>query len=217
MEKEILEKWDNTCIKVLSKEHGAKVIEFWKSVGVNTTDMIGSVINDHYGLFYGVFTGVTSKKYWENKRILTLEEAIAIRDKDKLKTFPREMYCWDSNPIEAKKCTVIHTMPHNSTLYNVMTISSINTYVSYKCYLEVEEYEKLYIKQQTKRLPTIEEVTKWFEENRIFKNKNEFIFRILGVAIKATFPIEINGDHYTIEEFCTKFTDQNGNELYITE
>lgn len=79
MKKEDLEKWNNTCIKVLSEEHGKQVIKFWKSVGVETK-MRGNVIGDYYGLFDGEFNEFTNKKYWCKAKILTLEEAIAIRD-----------------------------------------------------------------------------------------------------------------------------------------
>ena len=67
-----------------------------------------------------------------------------------------------------------------------------------------------------KRLPTIEEVIKWFEENKIFKSKTGRIVRILGVIPNEKSPIEIH-NWYTIKEFCDDFTDQNDNELYITE
>lgn len=95
MKKNVIEKWNNTCIKVLSVEHGKQVINFWKSVGVET-NMTGNVIGDYYGLFDGEFNGFTNEKYWCKSKIITLEEAIAIRDKQN-KTFPMEMYCWTDN------------------------------------------------------------------------------------------------------------------------
>ena len=134
-------KWNNTCIKVLSKEHGAKVIEFWKSVGVNTTGMIGSVINDHYGLFDGYFNGLTSKEYWENKRILTLEEAIAIRDSE-IKTFPRDMYVWNKNIESARKVNVVFIAKNHIMGLNVMCYDQ-NVWVASCNAMEVEEYEAM--------------------------------------------------------------------------
>ena len=71
-------------------------------------------------------------------------------------------------------------------------------------------------KQPVKRLPTIEEVLNWFEENKIFKSKIGRSVRILSVMPNEKSPIELHR-LYTIEEFCNNFTDQNDNELYITE
>lgn len=134
-------KWDNTCIKVLSKEHGAKVIEFWKSVGIHTSGMIGNVINDHYGLFDGDFNGFTSKKYWENKRILTLEEAIAIRDSE-TKTFPREMYVWNNDSSGLIKRNVVFIVKDHCNKYNVMTYNN-GVWTSYQHAMEIDEYEAM--------------------------------------------------------------------------
>lgn len=214
MKKEILEQWNNTVIQVLSPGHGRKVIDFWNSIGVDTKDWVGNQLQAYYGIFDGDFNNYYTPS--KNITILTLEQAIAIRDQEKPKTFPREMYCWNNNINEAQIYQVHSIVNNHIDKRNVIGYND-KTWITFKYAMEIEEYEKLYSKQPTKRLPTIEEVTKWFEENRIFKTKNEFRFRILGVATKATFPIELNRDHYTIEEFCTKFTDQNGNELYITE
>lgn len=46
---------NNCAIKVQSKEHGKKVIEFWKSQGVNTGLLDGCVLGGYYGLFDGRF------------------------------------------------------------------------------------------------------------------------------------------------------------------
>ena len=72
------------------------------------------------------------------------------------------------------------------------------------------------IKQPTKRLPTIEEVEKWFLENRVFKGKAAGgMYRISSIEDKTT--ILIADAFRNINEFCTKFTHLDGSELYITE
>jgi len=215
MEKEILEKWDNTCIKVLSEEHGAKVIKFWKSVGVKTFGMRGSRINDYYGLFDGDFHGFTSKEYWQNKRILTLEEAIAIRDSE-IKTFPREMYCWNNDSSNVIKRNVVFIAKDHCIKYNIMSYNN-GVWASYQHAMEVEEYEKLYLKQQTKRLPTMEEVIKWFEEDKIFYYSFDNILARIESINTWKKSIVINNTILSIENFCKRYTYQNGNELYITE
>lgn len=48
---------ENTCVKVLSKEHGKKVIEYYKSLGVEDVDLFnGSYIGKYYGIFGGKFS-----------------------------------------------------------------------------------------------------------------------------------------------------------------
>ena len=46
----------NQVIEVLDKEHGKKVIEYWKSKGVDTMGMCGSFTKEDYadGRYYGV-------------------------------------------------------------------------------------------------------------------------------------------------------------------
>ena len=59
MEKEILQKWDNTCIEVLSEEHGKELIKFWQSVGVDTVNRFGDAFNgDCPSYYYGIFSGI---------------------------------------------------------------------------------------------------------------------------------------------------------------
>ena len=54
---------ENQVIEVLNKEHGKKVIEYWKSKGVDTGDVFGGcnkADNDlfrYYGLINNYFSG----------------------------------------------------------------------------------------------------------------------------------------------------------------
>ena len=83
--------------------------------------------------------------------------------------------------------------------------------------------EKLRIKPEpTKRLPTIEEVEKWYLENRVFMykvaNKN-ILHRIQSIDKREC---EINhiqiGSYWrSIEDFCSEYTNYDGSTLYITE
>jgi len=51
---------NNTVIKSLTPEHGAKIIEWWKSNGVNTNGLDGSYseAGKHNSIYYGLFDGV---------------------------------------------------------------------------------------------------------------------------------------------------------------
>ena len=71
-------------------------------------------------------------------------------------------------------------------------------------------------KQPKKRLPTIEEVKKWFLENMVFRYKDGMLCRIFTIDVDSH-PIGIDGDYETIEEFCRNYTHYDGSSLYITE
>ena len=150
MDKKILEKWNNTCIKVLSEKHGKEVIKFWESVGVNTNGFWGNSLSYcYYGLFDGNFNNWDSSK---NTKVLTLEEAIAIRDKDK-KTFPREMYVWHNDIKQARKVNVVYIAENQIMNCNIMSYDQ-NCWCSYKNAMEVEEYEAM-----NKNKDIIDEIT----------------------------------------------------------
>jgi hypothetical protein len=72
--------------------------------------------------------------------------------------------------------------------------------------------------ESPKRLPTIEEVEKWFIENRVFRCKiqSEGLYRIETVSKKAG-ALVIGGRPTKIREICNDFTNLDGSELYITE
>ena len=98
----------NQVIEVLNQEHGKKVIEYWKSKGVDTGDVNGScnkADNDrfrYYGLINNCFGGY-SIEYCEsfNAEIIELPEE---------KTYPRVMMVsddgktWLRRVVLMKKC-----------------------------------------------------------------------------------------------------------------
>ena len=51
---------NNTVIKVLNKEHGAKVIEFYKKNGYKTGIFSGTNIGYHYGVYNNRFSWYTN-------------------------------------------------------------------------------------------------------------------------------------------------------------
>ena len=72
----------------------------------------------------------------------------------------------------------------------------------------------------TKRLPTIEEVEKWFMENRVFiYKKTNVLQRIFCIDRnnKNNKPLNDGDEWQTIEDFCDNYTHIDGSELYITE
>ena len=74
---------NNTVIKVLDKEHGKRVIEFFKAHGVNTSTYQGTC----YDVYYGVIDGVFS--YYNVKELPPHVTAIELPTE---RTFPRVMY-----------------------------------------------------------------------------------------------------------------------------
>lgn len=88
----------NQVIEVINKEHGKKVIEYWKSKGVNTMGMCGSFTKEdgEEGRYYGVIQNDFDcypieyvRKY--NAEIIELPK--------EEKTFPRVMLV-SNNPIK---------------------------------------------------------------------------------------------------------------------
>ena len=81
-----------------------------------------------------------------------------------------------------------------------------------------EDFEYRIKPEQTKRLPTIEEVKEWFMENRVFINKEKtFNCRIQAINENTT-NIHVGGrGWYDLKFFCEDFTHADGSELYITE
>ena len=79
---------NNKVIKVLDKEHGKKVIEFWKKY-CDTGDFEGSRTGIHYGIVngkFGIWSTVEIRLY--NAEIIELPEE---------KTYPRVMLVSDNN------------------------------------------------------------------------------------------------------------------------
>lgn len=79
----------NQVIEVLDREHGRKVIEYWKSKGVDTSDMLGigtkkgGYLCRYYGVIDGCFDCYSEREATENNaEIIELPEE---------KTFPRVM------------------------------------------------------------------------------------------------------------------------------
>ena len=90
---------NNTVIKVLDKEHGKKVIEFFKAHGVNTSTYQGTCENVYYGVIDGVFSYYNVKNFPNYINIIELPTE---------RTFPRVMYVSDYDNIthESKKRVV---------------------------------------------------------------------------------------------------------------
>ena len=166
MKKEILEKWDNTCIKVLSKEHGKEVIKFWQSVGVDTKGFAGDSFSYcHYGLFDGNFNNWDSSN---GAKVLTLEEAIAIRNN--VKTFPREMYVWDFDIEGAEKEMVYFIVEKSMEVDQPVLIVNGKTSFLYGNAMEIEEYEAL-TKKQNENDELIKQIEKTEKELAELKSK----------------------------------------------
>lgn len=93
---------NNIVCQVLNPEHGAKVIEAFKALGVDTA-FDGSAVGSYYGTIDGKFK---STSFLTGLTEFTLEQLQAMAQ-PKL-TFPREMMVWDEGGAdEPKKRTVI--------------------------------------------------------------------------------------------------------------
>lgn len=67
------------------------------------------------------------------------------------------------------------------------------------------------------RLPTIEEITQWFIEGKVFRYKNNNALGKLESVIIDSKQIFIHRDLYDIETFCKSYTHYNGTPIAILE
>jgi hypothetical protein len=86
----------NQVIKVLTPEHGKKVIEYWKSRGIFTRGLVGckSAADGESCIYYGVIDNGFSSYNLEtvrssNTEIITLPEE---------NPYPKVMWVWDAFP-----------------------------------------------------------------------------------------------------------------------
>ena len=73
--------------------------------------------------------------------------------------------------------------------------------------------------ESTKRLPTIQEIEKWFLENKVFYHKlSNMVTRIIVIdRNQSEKQIGLQGGWISICDFIEEFTHLDGSELYITE
>lgn len=92
----------NIVIKVLSLEHGKKVIEYYKKLGVDVNDYEGCNVGYYYGCINGKFSSY-------NNRFVDKDSIIELPTEPEL-TFPREMMVWDIIYENRCKRTVIQDL-----------------------------------------------------------------------------------------------------------
>ena len=113
---------ENQVIEVLNKEHGKRVIEYWKSKGVDTGDFVGDCTRESlFGSdfrFYGIINDKFDKyEYSEvtanNAEIITLPEE---------NSFPRVMLVsydgevWYKRVVFMKKCDMFLSWDNAETI-----------------------------------------------------------------------------------------------------
>ena len=79
----------NQVIEVLNKEHGKKVIEYWKSIGIDTTGYCGCAnkMDGSMDRFYGVINGA----FDNYEEVSVIEYNAEIIELPEEKTYPRVM------------------------------------------------------------------------------------------------------------------------------
>lgn len=89
-----MENLDNTVIEVLTKEHGEKVIAWWKKQGIDTKFKVGDCTKENHddNRYYGIINGIFD--HWIIEQ-LNYYNAKIIELPTEEKTFPRMMMCWN--------------------------------------------------------------------------------------------------------------------------
>ena len=103
----------NKVIEVLNKEHGKKVIEYWKSKGVDTKRLVGDCTKRggdryrYYGVIDGCFDCYSERQAAKNNAEII---ELPIESPKEEKTFPRVMLvsfdgdAWKRRVVFMKKC-----------------------------------------------------------------------------------------------------------------
>ena len=98
----------NQVIEVLNQEHGKKVIEYWKSIGIDTTGYCGCAnkMDGSMDRFYGVINGA----FDNYEEVSVIEYNAEIIELPEEKTYPRVMMVsfdsenWHKRVVFMKKC-----------------------------------------------------------------------------------------------------------------
>lgn len=141
----------NQVIEVLNKEHGKKVIEYWKNRGFDIRGFIGSCTKEDKNIYryYGVIDGCFNNYPLEyvndnNAEIITLPE----------KTFPRKMLVWDDNEGDAVEQVVLWINPFGKCIYPIVSVYPISEIK----YNEGSEYS-IALWKYAKEIPEVKELT----------------------------------------------------------
>lgn len=118
----------NVVVKVKSEEHGKRVIQSFKDLGVNTSGYMGQ-ISYYYGLFDGVFKFNTSPR---NSQVITLEEL-----QDMANPYPNEMIVWGNCDERNYKHLVVAKVKHEGLVRYVSF--SKNTFYLWKHAKPIED------------------------------------------------------------------------------
>ena len=109
---------DNTVIKVLNKEHGKRVIQWWKDNGVDTQNYNGTCTesNGEIYIYYGSKDGEWGN--WSCGDVSTYN--LKVIELPGELTFPRKMLVWDTDESKAKEKLVFGIFPDRISRYNVI-------------------------------------------------------------------------------------------------
>lgn len=134
-----------------------------------------------------------------------------------------DRYIVDENPhfyIDSIRQTEYIAVEKNQYIINEYSHDKKQWFEENKCPNGLSKiYHRIRICGKTKRLPTIEEVEKWFLENKVFVYKETGTYeRIMTFQKTHETPIcNYDKEWLSIEEFCQLYSNVDGTELYITE
>jgi hypothetical protein len=165
----------NQVIEVLNKEHGKKVIEYWRSRGVDTSDFIGGcnkANNDkfrYYGLINNYFSGY-SIEYCEsfNAEIITLPEE---------KNYPRVMMV---------------SLDEENWFKRVVFMCKNGRYLAWNNAETVEEAEKEMLSTAWLFAKDIEEPKEFTITLSDLKSKMDDIKKLFGISEKDKLVIKVD-------------------------
>lgn len=156
----------NQVIEVLDKEHGKKVIEYWKSKGIDTSGMLGigtkkaGYLCRYYGVIDGCFDCYSEREAAENNvEIIELPEE---------NPFPRVMLVSDDGDFWCKRVVLMQKSDRFLAWNNAETIEESECVFGILPWRYAKEIEP---KQQTITLSDLN--SKIEDIKRIFGNRRE--------------------------------------------
>lgn len=140
----------NQVIKVLNKEHGKKVIEYWKSRGVNTGCHEG-FMTEADGLkhiYYGVIDGK-----WNNYKFNCLKDAEIIELPKEELPLPRMVMVRNEDDQEWEKLNLMYEFPERfSKQARYIVELDNNIWTSFNQMKEIELVQEMTLEEVCKEL-----------------------------------------------------------------
>jgi hypothetical protein len=215
-----IEYMKNKVIKVLNREHGIKVIEYWKSLGVNTTGYPGSLCEDegdsyiYYGIINGMFSNFSLDSVEDNNAEI-IELPINKMQVGKWYLINNGSHGDFSHILvsDITRKTVSLNIRYNKISYS--HILKDGEVISCDGYMANTEWENSAVEVDEKDLPIKEEFDMTTNEGRLAYAEKHYPIGTVIKSIHTGDEVELNGEplKYGISNIMSYIKFNNGNDF----